>query len=120
MYKQPLSSFWWFANIRYFVYFLRELTGPVIAFYVIYFLVSWLFDVTLNFVGTELFNILTWITLVFAIIHTVTWLFVTGKLMQPSSSHVSSSLTFFICFLMIFIWLAVSCYILLPIFYVTV
>lgn len=98
-----MSPFWWLQNIRYFLYFLREFTGPVIAFYTIYFLIGWLFDPALTFVATKSFRLISWITLVFAIIHTLTWFLVTAKI-----SPLPTKFQWIIFILLILFWVFIS------------
>lgn len=38
MLEQKQSPLWWTQNIRYFIYFIRELSGVIIAFAVMYFI----------------------------------------------------------------------------------
>ncbi len=91
-YNQKLSPLWWTKKVTYFVYFLREFTGIVIAAYVFYVLFltllikltpaesaqnSYYFDSFFNF-GS--FAIVSWIALAFALFHMLTWLYVSAKI----------------------------------------
>lgn len=79
-YFPKISPLWWTQNIRYLVYFLRELTGIFIAFYVISFLVLAIFDPDLVFTLRPFFKITSVIGLIAAIFHSLTWLWVMPRL----------------------------------------
>lgn len=74
-------QFLWTQNRRYFLYFLRELTGPLIAGYIIYFLLNTFFDQGLAFTQTGTFRVVSWIGFAAAVFHTITWFWVTIKIM---------------------------------------
>lgn len=79
MYNEKQSSFWWLRNEKSFIYFMRELTGVAIAAYMLYFLVRVYFK-GLNWLlanRPEDFIIMSWIGLVAALFHTLTWMWVT-------------------------------------------
>lgn len=107
MYSHPQSPLWFTRNIRYFVYFVRELTGVFIAFYVIYFLILALRHPAdwNDFLPSPAFRILSGITLAAAIFHTVTWLFVSVKIAPlPQNKAVRiAAFIFLIC-----VWLVLS------------
>lgn len=79
-FQQKPSPVWWIGNIRYFVYFLRELTGVIIAFYMIYFLLCALADPTLAFTAGNTFATISWISFGAAVFHSITWLGVAVKI----------------------------------------
>lgn len=74
---QKTSSFWWTRNPRTLVYFFRELTGVFIALYTMVFLCLAFFDSTLSFVHETAFSFISFIGLVAAIFHAITWFWVT-------------------------------------------
>ncbi|MEK9132334.1 MAG: hypothetical protein AAB606_01315 [Patescibacteria group bacterium] len=79
-YFPKISPLWWTQNIRYLVYFLRELTGVFIAFYIISFLVLAFNDPHLAFTLTPFFKIVSVIGLMAAVFHSLTWLWVMPRL----------------------------------------
>ncbi len=79
LYNQKQSPLWFMRNHRTMLYFLRELTGVVIAAYFVYFSYSWWNDAALQFVHSEPFYTLSFITFGASLIHTVTWLWVTTQ-----------------------------------------
>lgn len=72
-YDQRQSPFWWTRNPASTVYFVRELTGFFIVLY------CFLFISTID-VDSTLFAVVSWICLVAAVFHTITWLWVTVKI----------------------------------------
>ena len=74
MHSESPSPHWWTRNIRTTIYFIRELTGPVIAFYFLYFLIAATFDTSLKFTNAAAFHVISWIGLTAAVFHTITWL----------------------------------------------
>ena len=80
MLQSKLSPFWWTRNSRYFIYFLRELSGPVLALYAVIFIIWWIFDPAMIFTFNGAFQVLSWVALVFALIHALTWFWVTSKI----------------------------------------
>lgn len=70
--------------MNYFLYILRELTGPLIVFYLIAFLIGAIFDPHLAFTSAMYFKIISWIGFAAAVIHTLTWLAVLPKLLFDS------------------------------------
>lgn len=91
--QQKPNHLWWTKNPRYFIYFLREFSGVLIAFYILGILYfgqsSWL----------------TWIGLTGAIIHTLTWLYVMPRLLPFKLSKMQQKVAYV---LFLGIWLAVS------------
>ncbi|MEK7524414.1 MAG: hypothetical protein AAB588_05300 [Patescibacteria group bacterium] len=79
-FEQKQSPFWWTRNPQTVVYFLRELTGVFIALYVMIFLTLAMTDATLNFSRGIFFKTISWIGLIAAVIHTLTWFWVTVKI----------------------------------------
>lgn len=108
-----MSPFWWLTSIRYFIYFIRELTGPVIAFYTAYFMIRWYFNPALSFINTPSFKTISWIGLMASIIHSLTWFWVTAKI-----SPVSQKFRWIIAVFLIFFWVGLSAF-LLNTFYFT-
>lgn len=113
MLRQKLSSFWWTSNMRYLLYFLREFTGVIIAFYAIFFLAKAMFDPSLGFVRSLGFQVISWIGLIAAIFHSVTWFWVTVKI---SPIPLKKPLQIFLFIILIIFWLALS-YFFLNFFY---
>lgn len=102
---QKLSHFWWTSNIRYFIYFLREFTGVLIAFYTVFFLGKAIFDPGLVFVQTLGFQVISWIGLSAAIFHSVTWFWVTVKI---SPLPLKKPLQIFLFIALLILWLLIS------------
>lgn len=103
MFYQKLSLFWWLGNIRYFVYFLRELSGVIIVF-----------SLPLIALGIAMF--LLPIAFAAAIFHTITWFWVTIRISPLRSSKILHVIGFLV---LIGATTALS-YFLLPIFYAKV
>lgn len=95
------------------IYFLRELTGVVIAGWTIYFLTLAIFDPTLAFISTQTFRVASAAALLAAIFHTITWFWVTVQL-APIPLKKSTQIIIFLG--LIAIWIAVS-YFLFNFFY---
>ena len=95
MLEQKQSAFWWTRNLRYFSYFVRELSGVAIAFYVMYFLSSIYFNAGQGLFGIRLHRIFTWIAFGAAIIHALTWFWVMAKLAPIKPSRAGQMLLFF-------------------------
>lgn len=115
-YEQKLSKFWWLRNANSFAYFVRELTGLFIVFYIIYFLVSAFVEDSSNsfdFLRTSGFKIVSAIGFAAAVIHTLTWLWVMTNFIRKEIKKWQQILLFF---LLIGLWIAVS-FILLTVFY---
>lgn len=91
------------------IYFLRELTGVVIAGWTIYFLTYAIFDPTLAFIATQTFRIASAAALLAAVFHTITWFLVTVQL-APMPLKKSAQIAFF--FGLIVVWLGVSYFLL--------
>lgn len=113
MYEQKTSPLWWTANIRYFIYFLREFTGVLIAFYTVFFLAKAAFDPELTFVKNPSFQIVSWIGLAAAVFHTTTWFWVTVKISPIPLKKPMQTLAFIA---LIALWVVLS-YFLLNLFY---
>ncbi len=92
--EHSLSRLWWTKNIRYFVYFVREFSGVVIALYTLYLLymmatrdvvsitgtASTIASIELNFINSRLFHALTGIALMASLFHSISWFYVMAKL----------------------------------------
>ena len=127
MYIQKQSPFWWTRNLSTTIYFLRELTGVFITLYVIYFLSSAFYAVmtqqsankaviqAMTFTQTTSFVVISWIGLIAAIFHTITWLWVTVKI-APVPLKKPVAVTAFVALLGV--WIVVS-YFLLQFLYIT-
>lgn len=113
-YEQKQSAFWWTRDIRTTVYFIRELTGVFIAFYVMYFIAYGFFDSYRTFATHTASNVISWISLGAALIHTVTWFWVTVKISPVPLSKILQMLAFLG---LIAAWIGVSYY-LFSFFYV--
>lgn len=100
---QKLSPLWWTRNPRYTIYFLREVTGPLIAFFILYFLIAGLFDPTLSFMKDAAFKAASWIGLGAALIHTLTWFWVTARLISQRRTYKILFFTF-----LLVLWVGVS------------
>ena len=114
MHQPKISRLWWLGNIRYFIYFLREFTGALIAFYAIFFLAETMLDPALTFVKELRFKVVSWIGLSAAVFHTITWFWVTVKI-SPIPLKKPAQIFLFIIF--VTLWLLLS-YFLLNFFYV--
>ena len=71
------KMFWWIKSPTAVIYFLRELTGVGIAIYMTVFVVMYVQDSNLSFVDSMWFQVVSWLGLVSAFFHSLTWLFVT-------------------------------------------
>lgn len=98
------SSFWWIRNLNSTIYFLRELTGPVIAAYFVFLLTTF-------YPARDFFY---YIAFSAAIFHTITWLWITAKLTPFPLKKWAQILLFLVA---IIGWLAAS-YLILQFFYV--
>lgn len=118
MLEPKQSPFWWTRNAASTIYFLRELTGVVIALYVIVFVTSAWWMIAANGMplpGIDgIFTILLPLTLIAAIFHALTWFWVTLKLF-PMPLPPQLQLLGFLGLMAV--WLAVS-YFLLNFFYI--
>lgn len=114
-YEQKTTRLWWTQNIRYLIYFLREFTGVLIAFYTIFFLTQAIFDPSLAFVKEFSFRLMSWIGLAAAIFHSITWFWVTVKILPIP---LKKPLQVFFFLILIILWLTLS-YFLLHFFYVS-
>jgi fumarate reductase subunit C len=82
LYRKPMSRAWWLKNSRYTLFMLREISSIFLALFVVLYLVQ----LALLVAGPDLYNrylglmrtpgwiALHIIILVFAVIHTLTWL----------------------------------------------
>lgn len=113
MFFPKISRTWWTKNPRYTIYFLRELTGVVIALYVMYFLIYELFYEYRTFSQNAVSQIVSWISLAAAVFHTITWFWVTVKI-SPVQLKKHIQIATFIGLLAV--WIAAS-YFLLQFFY---
>lgn len=110
--------FWWTKNIRYALYLIRELTGPLIVGYFIIFLILMtgeslsIWDSEIGeAVAPFLFCTLYGFTIVgfFAsLIHSVTWFWATTK---ASPIPLSKPFQFFLFFSSIFAWIIFSLFV---------
>lgn len=109
--EKMISRFWWLSNIRYFIYFLRELSGPVIAAFSLYLLIAYFFFTPhfYEFTKTRFFSYLFFVTLVFSLIHSISWFAVMGKMM---SSNVKKIPSWIFSLGLIALWLLISYFIL--------
>ena len=81
LYRKPISTFWWLRRRSYFVFVLRELSSVFVAWFVVYllFLVNAVSSGTaeyerfLNWSAGPWVLALNAITLVFVLLHAVTW-----------------------------------------------
>jgi fumarate reductase subunit C len=112
--EQRQSPLWWTRNLSSTVYFLRELTGVLIAAWTIYFLTAAIFDPTVSFFTETTFRIASAVGLTAAIFHTITWFWVTVKI-SPLPLSKKLSLAAFLG--LIAAWFVIS-YALLNFFYV--
>lgn len=76
MFSQKTASGWFLKNPRYFIYFLREFTGVIISLYFLAQLFGTASWWTLNFTAA-----LTPLVFAAAILHSITWFWVTTKIM---------------------------------------
>lgn len=111
--EQKPSPFWWTQNPKTVVYFFRELTGIFIALYVMIFLGLAVTDATLNFLRGSFFKTVSWAGLAAAILHTLTWFWVTVKITPVPLPKWAQVLLFLV---LIATWLIAS-YFLLIFFY---
>lgn len=100
-------------NVRYAIYFLRELTGPIIALYIIFFVIASFFDPARSFISRSPFKIISIAAFVASIIHTVTWLRASVKI---TPFNLSTTMQMALFLLLIASWIAASLYV-LPCFY---
>ena len=108
------SPLWWTKNPRYLIYFLRELTGPVIALYALWFLGGAMADQTLAFTHGTSFRFMSGVGLFASIFHTLTWFWVTVKIAPVPLPRALQMLGFLG---LIAVWLGAS-FFLLHFFYV--
>ena len=94
-YEKKPNGFWWTRSAADMLYFFRELTGVVIAGYVIYFVVFALMDQSLVFFGSTHFFIMNVIAAAAAFLHTLTWLWVTTQV-TPFDLPKTVQIVFFI------------------------
>lgn len=115
-FPQKLPSLWFTQNIRYFVYFLREFTGILIAIWVINLILAFFVmnieggrNVFSNFrLEDKLFYTLrytNYIGFFAAIFHSLTWLYVMTKLSPIPLKGISQKLAYAV---LIIIWLSLS------------
>ncbi len=90
MYRSRIGPLWWTRNRRYFLYFWRELTGPVMA--------AWLFVLLWGLVGVARGNpsaarvlvaspgflTLSAVALAFSLLHSITWPVLLGWVGMPA------------------------------------
>lgn len=108
----PLARWWWTKKLTYFVYFVREFTGVVIATYIFYLLYLYAKYDPGYFKELHLFRPFTWIALIFALIHTVTWLYVTARIVPVRVGRVQ--IPQLILFIMLMgVWCGISMLLLL-------
>lgn len=108
MYAQKISRFWWLSNSRYTIYFLRELTGVIIAVSVILFIISFFLS------APQVFRWFVPVAFVAALFHTLTWFWVTIKISPLPALRLIRLMAFFS---IAALWLFVS-YFLLKFLYV--
>jgi fumarate reductase subunit C len=70
---------WWASDRTGWLYFLREFTGVLIAFYMLTFIVAWWQEPGGLFVGERWFKVVSAIGLVGAVFHSLTWFAVSVK-----------------------------------------
>lgn len=86
-----ISRLWWLKNIRYFIYFVREFSGVVIAgymFYLMYLMIRLKFGLykegeipmvnPFHYFGS--FVPISFVAFIFALFHALTWLYVMAKI----------------------------------------
>lgn len=93
-YPQKLGALWWTKNIRYTIYFLRELTGPIIAGYVLYLLIGVWAQPKPLFQHIPGFAAISWMALIASILHSITWFWVTIKISPIQLSRLLHALAF--------------------------
>lgn len=80
MFQYKQSSFWWLRNTQTFIYFLRECTGGIIAACILTYIGAWLSDSSMQFESALWWQIVNWVGFGAAVIHTLTWFWVTTQL----------------------------------------
>ncbi|MDP2625059.1 MAG: hypothetical protein Q8P27_02630 [Candidatus Peregrinibacteria bacterium] len=103
------TFFWWTRNVTAVIYFLRELTGVGIAIYMVTFVLAFYLDPVGEFVTSTWFYIISWMGLVSAIFHSLTWLAVTLKVTPFDLPKPVERIGFF---LLLLIWGGVSLFLL--------
>jgi len=106
MKKNDLHRLWFFQTPTYVLYFIRELTGFFIALYFVYFIV---FPFLFGPVGALIHKVIEYSALVAALIHTITWLFVSTSVTSFDLKPAQQAVLFFF---LILAWIAVSFFIL--------
>ena len=110
MYSQKISRFWWTKNPRTILYFIREATGIVILlFFISYIFTAWEYGRLNHNEYVKDFGALGILGLIAAIIHTLTWFWVTAKI-TPFSRSLLARVTIFL--FLIALWIGVSTFLL--------
>jgi fumarate reductase subunit C len=114
--EQKLSRTWWTKNIRYFLYFIREFSGVLIALFTI----SFIAIVSIDQIGTKFnlqnlqisgflksipFQIIEYLGLAGAVIHTLTWLSVMPKISPIKLPETQQKIAYLA---LIAVWLGIS------------
>lgn len=108
MYEQKQSPFWWTRNPATIIYFLRELTGLFLSGALIYFIVRACLNQNLWFLHSTSSRVVSMVGLIAALIHTITWLWVTVQV-TPFDLKKSVQVGGFI--VLMTIWLGISYFI---------
>jgi fumarate reductase subunit C len=88
-YHQPVSVWWWLAKRSYFVFAMRELSGIFIAWFVVFLLMLIVavgqgaeeYQSFMDWAATPWVVALNLVTLVFVVLHTITWFNLTPQAM---------------------------------------
>lgn len=108
MYSQKISRFWWTKNPRTILYFIREATGIVIALYFIsYIFAAWEYGSFRYNDYPKDFGVMAFFGFIAAVIHTLTWFWVTAKI-TPFSRSLFAHVTIFL--FLIALWVGVSAF----------
>ncbi len=105
--EQKPGLFWWTKNIRYFMYFARELSGIIIGF-TAFILILTLTAGILFFKNANLKTfvlVLAWTALVSAVIHTLTWL---GALPKILPLQITAFQQRVVWLFLIIVWIGMS------------
>ena len=113
--EQKPGLFWWTKNVRYLMYFLRELNGILLGLTVfvliLFFYAAILFHLYLNL--DRLTTAIIWICLISSLIHTITWLGAMPKILPLQLSAFRQKIAYVI---LVIFWLGLS-YLLLKTLY---
>jgi fumarate reductase subunit C len=106
---QKQSPYWWTGNIRYFIYFVREIAGIILGlttFVMLASVIIMLFFIKNGFY--PLINFLEYCIYIFlgaSIIHTVTWLYAMPRIMPFTLSKTGQKIVYLI---LLTIWIGIS------------